>query len=63
MRDNVGTTATLGHGTAEPNAARGYGFMYQCSFDDPDGHTREIFHMDESFVQKRSRPLEARTSR
>lgn len=45
-------TAALGAGAAEAGPARDYGFMYQRSFDDPDGHTWEIFHMDESFVQK-----------
>lgn len=28
-----------------------YGFMYQDSFADLDGHIWEIFHMDPSFVQ------------
>jgi predicted lactoylglutathione lyase len=45
-------TAALGSGAAEPNPPRDHGFMYQRSFDDPDGNTWEIFHMDESFVQK-----------
>ena len=44
--------AALKAGATEPNAARDYGFMYQRSFDDPDGHTWEIFHMDESAIQK-----------
>ncbi len=43
--------AALAAGATEPNAARDYGFMYQRSFDDLDGHTWEIFHMEESFVQ------------
>ena len=29
-----------------------HGFMYGCSFRDPDGHHWEVFHMDPSFVQK-----------
>ena len=44
--------AALQAGGSEPNEARDYGFMYQRSFDDPDGHTWEAIHMDESFVQK-----------
>ena len=28
-----------------------YGFMYQRSFDDPDGHTWEIFWMDPEHIQ------------
>lgn len=44
--------AALSAGATEPNAPRDYGFMYQRSFDDLDGHTWEIFHMDESFVRK-----------
>jgi predicted lactoylglutathione lyase len=44
--------SALAAGGTETGAPRDYGFMYQRSFDDPDGHTWEIFHMDESFVQK-----------
>lgn len=44
--------SALAAGGTEPNTPRDYGFMYQRSFDDPDGHTWEIFHMDESFVRK-----------
>lgn len=44
--------AALKAGGTEPNATRDYGFMYQRSFDDPDGHTWEIFHMDESAIPK-----------
>jgi uncharacterized protein len=46
--------AALNGGAQENGPPRDYGFMYQRSFDDPDGHTWEIFHMDESFVQKQS---------
>ena len=38
----------LAAGGREPGEARDYGFMYQRSFEDPDGHTWEIFHMDEA---------------
>ena len=38
----------LAAGGKEPGEARDYGFMYQRSFEDPDGHTWEIFHMDEA---------------
>lgn len=44
--------AALKSGGTEPNAPRDYGFMYQRSFDDPDGHTWEVFHMDESAIPK-----------
>ena len=44
--------AALAAGATEPHAPRDYGFMYQRSFDDLDGHTWEVFHMDESMVQK-----------
>ena len=44
--------AALAGGATEPNAPRDYGFMYQRSFDDLDGHTWEIFHMDESAIPK-----------
>lgn len=44
--------AALKAGGTEPHDPRDYGFMYQRSFDDPDGHTWEIFHMDESAIPK-----------
>ena len=44
--------AALKSGGTEPHQARDYGFMYQRSFDDPDGHTWEVFYMDESTVPK-----------
>lgn len=33
-------------GGTEPTEARDYGFMYQRSFADPDGHLWEVAHMD-----------------
>lgn len=38
----------LAAGGKEAGEARDYGFMYQRSFEDPDGHTWEIFHMNEA---------------
>ena len=38
----------LAAGGREAGQARDYGFMYQRSFEDPDGHTWEIFHMNEA---------------
>lgn len=35
-------------GGKEPTAARDHGFMYQRTFEDVDGHTWEIFYMDEA---------------
>lgn len=49
--DQIVDAALAGGGT-EPSAPRDYGFMYQRSFDDLDGHTWEIFHMDESAIPK-----------
>jgi uncharacterized protein len=40
--------AGLSVGGIEPNETRDYGFMYQRSLEDQDGHTWEIFHMDMS---------------
>jgi hypothetical protein len=53
-RDKVNAIAdaAVGAGASAPNEAKDYGFMYQRSFDDLDSHSWEIFHMDESFVQK-----------
>jgi predicted lactoylglutathione lyase len=45
-------TSALAAGAVETRPPADYGFMYQRSFDDLDGHTWEAFHMDESFVQK-----------
>ncbi|WP_367344969.1 VOC family protein [Stenotrophomonas bentonitica] len=33
-------------GGTEPTEPRDYGFMYQRSFADPDGHLWEVAHMD-----------------
>lgn len=38
----------LAAGGKEAGEARDYGFMYQRSFEDPDGHTWEIFYMNEA---------------
>lgn len=45
--DELVTTALAAGGriASEP---RDYGFMYQRSFEDPDGHTWEVFFMDPS---------------
>lgn len=40
--------AGLSAGGIEPNEARDYGFMYQRTLEDFDGHTWEIFFMDMS---------------
>ena len=40
--------AGLNAGGIEPNEARDYGFMYQRTLEDFDGHTWEIFFMDMS---------------
>jgi predicted lactoylglutathione lyase len=38
----------LSAGASEPSQARDYGFMYQRSFADPDGHLWEVFYMNEA---------------
>lgn len=38
----------LAAGGKEAGEAKDYGFMYQRSFEDPDGHTWEIFYMNEA---------------
>lgn len=38
----------LAAGGSEAGSPRDYGFMYQRSFADPDGHTFEIFYMNEA---------------
>ncbi|MEW6256336.1 MAG: VOC family protein [Pseudomonadota bacterium] len=35
----------LAAGGSEPNAANDLGFMYQRTFEDPDGHIWEAFHL------------------
>lgn len=37
----------LAAGGSEPMEAKDYGFMYQRSFQDLDGHLWEVVHMDE----------------
>jgi len=46
--DEVNTILTNGikAGGTEPNETRDYGFMYQRTIEDFDGHTWEIFFMD-----------------
>lgn len=39
-------SAGLNAGGIEPNEARDYGFMYQRTLEDFDGHTWEVFFMD-----------------
>ena len=39
-------------GAKEPRPANDYGFMFQRSFEDLDGHTWEPFWMDPAHVQK-----------
>ena len=38
----------LAAGGKEPSPARDLGFMLQRTFEDLDGHTWEVFHMDEA---------------
>ena len=38
----------LAAGGSEPMEAKDYGFMYQRSFQDLDGHQWEVVHMDEA---------------
>lgn len=37
-------------GARIPRDAQDYGFMYQHGYEDPDGHTWEVFYMDMSAV-------------
>jgi predicted lactoylglutathione lyase len=43
-------TNGLNAGGIEPHEARNYGFMYQRTIEDFDGHTWEIFFMDMSEI-------------
>jgi predicted lactoylglutathione lyase len=38
-------------GATEPRPAQDYGFMYNRTFNDPDGHKWEIVYMDPSAIQ------------
>ena len=38
-------TAALAAGGREPRPAQDHGFMYQRSFEDPDGHLWELVHL------------------
>lgn len=50
--DKVAVDAAVASGLAaggkEPHEVRDYGFMYQRSLEDFDGHTWELFYMDPS---------------
>ncbi|NCT70615.1 MAG: VOC family protein [Xanthomonadaceae bacterium] len=39
-------------GGSETLEAKDYGFMYQRSFQDPDGHQWEVVHMDDAAMPK-----------
>ena len=39
-------------GGKEPREAQDLGFMYGRAFEDLDGHTWEVFHMNPSYVQQ-----------
>lgn len=41
----------LASGGSPSNDPQDHGFMYTESFQDPDGHLWEVFHMDQSHVQ------------
>jgi len=47
--DELVARAVAGGGAA-PRAPQDHGFMYQHGFDDLDGHTWELFHMDPDAV-------------
>lgn len=42
----------LAAGGVESHPAQDHGFMYQRSFQDPDGHVWEIFNMDMSAIEE-----------
>ncbi|WP_313929167.1 VOC family protein [Pseudoxanthomonas sp.] len=42
----------LAAGGSETLEAKDYGFMYQRSFQDPDGHQWEVVHMDDAAMPK-----------
>ncbi|MBO0750212.1 MAG: lactoylglutathione lyase [Porphyrobacter sp.] len=44
--DAMTGTAGANGGTADPNPPQDHGFMYQRSFEDPDGHSWEPLWMD-----------------
>lgn len=44
--------AAVKSGAAEPRPLTDYGFMMLRTFEDPDGHTWEVFFMDPAHVQK-----------
>jgi uncharacterized protein len=49
---DVKVNAGLGAGGSEPRPANDYGFMYQRTIADPDGHRWEPFYMDMSQMPK-----------
>jgi len=49
--DEMVKTALASGGSAA-NAPADHGFMYNCSFHDPDGHLWEVLWMDPAAVQK-----------
>ncbi len=48
----------LSAGARAAKEPRDHGFMYTRSFEDPDGHLWELFHMDEAALEEMSRSAE-----
>jgi predicted lactoylglutathione lyase len=48
--DGIVEAAAAAGGTGDANPAQDHGFMYQRSFEDPDGHAWEPMWMDEAFA-------------
>lgn len=59
--DAVTATAGASGGLADPNPPQDHGFMYQRSFEDPDGHAWEPMWMDPAVAagEQPAEPLEA----
>lgn len=50
--DTLAKALTAGAKPWKPNMD--YGFMYGCSFQDPDGHVWELMHMDPAAIPPQS---------
>jgi predicted lactoylglutathione lyase len=60
--DSIVETAAAAGGNSDPNPKQDYGFMYNRSLEDPDGHIWEIMWMDPAAAEQGAEAFEGKTA-
>ncbi len=60
--DSIVEAAATAGGDADPNPPQDYGFMYNRSVQDPDGHIWEIMWMDPAAAEQGADAFETKTA-